>query len=97
MLIFLIFFHDYHSVVAQLQNKFYRQISAFVQTTTFFQANTLVAIKNKAIITLTPFKTSFRTGIWANKASTSPNTGVCTHLKVTVLRAGSSYKRGRLL
>lgn len=76
---------------------FYRQISAIVHTSTIVQGNALNAIENKAAVTLTSFKTAFRTSKWVNKAGTGPTTGVGTHLVVTAWRAGSSYKRRRHL
>lgn len=75
------------------QNELYPQISSVEQTPAVLEGNALVAIGNKARITMAPFKAYFRACELAHKASAGLDARVATELIATVWRTGSSYKK----
>lgn len=72
------------TIIIIIKNQPYPEISSIKHTSTVFQGNTFVSIKNKARITLAPFKSSFRASKLAYKVSAGPSTRAATQLIVTV-------------
>lgn len=81
------------AIMIRKKNHLYPQIFSVIHTPAALQGNTLVSVKNKAVITLAPFETSFRTLNRADEVGAGLFACAGAQLVVAVWRTGSSCER----